>query len=297
MTFGARSAEARPRPRRSSTSSSRTATSPRPIRSTATPPMQILKQAIEATKSLDPKSVAAVHALGRHLQHRRSATSPSTRRATSSSRLRDVHVEEAARRPHHLRAERLTPSAGRRRLAWPLFSGSLIAAALAPPVRANVLIGVAGRAQGPGAAVDPRHRARRQARRRAHQRRRRRRGRADRGCRGRRRLRADCGRGRRPARSSSPRARSSSVTRARARPSRPPPLCAGGHAILAPATRHPALTEPRAGPTIFRLAGRDDRQGASAGTYLARKFAGKPVAVVYGGAPIRRTERPRRQRR
>jgi branched-chain amino acid transport system substrate-binding protein len=31
---------------------------------------------------------------------------------------------------------------------------------------------------------------------------------------------------------------------------------------------------------VFRLAGRDDRQGASAGAYLARTFASKPVAVV-----------------
>jgi branched-chain amino acid transport system substrate-binding protein len=54
-----------------------------------------------------------------------------------------------------------------------------------------------------------------------------------------------------------------------------------GTLFLAPATRHPALTAPRAGPTIFRLAGRDDRQGASAGAYLARAFAGKPVAVVH----------------
>jgi branched-chain amino acid transport system substrate-binding protein len=50
--------------------------------------------------------------------------------------------------------------------------------------------------------------------------------------------------------------------------------------FIAPATRHPALTAPRAGPTIFRLSGRDDRQGAAAGAYLARKFASKPIAIV-----------------
>jgi len=53
-----------------------------------------------------------------------------------------------------------------------------------------------------------------------------------------------------------------------------------GVMFIAPVTRHPALTGPRAGPTVFRLAGRDDRQGASAGAYLARTFASKPVAVV-----------------
>ncbi len=56
--------------------------------------------------------------------------------------------------------------------------------------------------------------------------------------------------------------------------------------FIAPATRHPALTKRRAGPTIFRLAGRDDRQGASAGDYLARTFPGKPVAVVSDGSRV-----------
>jgi branched-chain amino acid transport system substrate-binding protein len=57
-----------------------------------------------------------------------------------------------------------------------------------------------------------------------------------------------------------------------------------GMPFIAPATRHPALTEQRAGPTVFRLSGRDGRQGTIAGTYLAREFAGKPIAVVYGGS-------------
>jgi branched-chain amino acid transport system substrate-binding protein len=54
----------------------------------------------------------------------------------------------------------------------------------------------------------------------------------------------------------------------------------GGVLFIAPATRHPALTAPRAGATVFRLAGRDGHQGAVAGAYLAREFAGRPVAVV-----------------
>jgi branched-chain amino acid transport system substrate-binding protein len=57
-----------------------------------------------------------------------------------------------------------------------------------------------------------------------------------------------------------------------------------GIVFIAPATRHPALTAPRAGPMVFRLAGRDDGQGATAGAYLARAFASKPVAVVRDGS-------------
>jgi len=59
--------------------------------------------------------------------------------------------------------------------------------------------------------------------------------------------------------------------------------------FIAPATRHPALTEPRAGPTVFRLAGRDDRQGASAGAYLARTYAASPLAVVHDGSRYAKT--------
>jgi branched-chain amino acid transport system substrate-binding protein len=59
-----------------------------------------------------------------------------------------------------------------------------------------------------------------------------------------------------------------------------------GVLFIAPTTRHPALTEPRAGATIFRLAGRDDRQGASAGNHLARAFPGKPLAVVSNGSRL-----------
>ncbi len=57
-----------------------------------------------------------------------------------------------------------------------------------------------------------------------------------------------------------------------------------GVVFIAPATRYPGLTAPRAGPTIFRLAGRDDQQGASAGAYMAATFAGRPVAIVHDGS-------------
>ena len=54
--------------------------------------------------------------------------------------------------------------------------------------------------------------------------------------------------------------------------------------FIAPVTRHPALTSPRAGPTIFRLAGRDDMQGRKAGDYLASTFPGRPLALVADGS-------------
>lgn len=57
-----------------------------------------------------------------------------------------------------------------------------------------------------------------------------------------------------------------------------------GVPFIASGTRHHALTEPRAGATVFRLAGRDGHQGTIAGAYLAREFAGKPLAIVYGGS-------------
>ncbi len=57
-----------------------------------------------------------------------------------------------------------------------------------------------------------------------------------------------------------------------------------GVVFIAPATRHPALTSPRAGPTVFRLAGRDDAQGRKAGDYLARTFPGQPLALIADGS-------------
>jgi branched-chain amino acid transport system substrate-binding protein len=57
-----------------------------------------------------------------------------------------------------------------------------------------------------------------------------------------------------------------------------------GVIFISPETRHPVITRPRAGPTVFRLAGRDDVQGHRAGKYLARNFAGKPIALVADGS-------------
>jgi branched-chain amino acid transport system substrate-binding protein len=55
---------------------------------------------------------------------------------------------------------------------------------------------------------------------------------------------------------------------------------AAGVLFIALGVRHPDLTAKRAGPTIFRLAGRDDRQGASAAMELLRLSPTGRVAIV-----------------
>lgn len=50
--------------------------------------------------------------------------------------------------------------------------------------------------------------------------------------------------------------------------------------FIATETRHKALTDSHAGPTILRLAGRDDAQGTFAGHYLAKSYPGRRIAVV-----------------
>ena len=51
--------------------------------------------------------------------------------------------------------------------------------------------------------------------------------------------------------------------------------------FIATATRHPALTVKRAGPAVFRLSGRDGKQGEAAAQYLLQAFKGRPIAVVH----------------
>ncbi|MEQ1715108.1 MAG: branched-chain amino acid ABC transporter substrate-binding protein [Hyphomicrobium sp.] len=51
--------------------------------------------------------------------------------------------------------------------------------------------------------------------------------------------------------------------------------------FIATETRHPDLTLKRAGPSIFRLSGRDDAQGLDAARYLADSFTGKTIAIVH----------------
>ncbi|OYW52680.1 MAG: hypothetical protein B7Y80_16775 [Hyphomicrobium sp. 32-62-53] len=53
-----------------------------------------------------------------------------------------------------------------------------------------------------------------------------------------------------------------------------------GVVFIALGVRHPELTDKRAGPTIFRLAGRDDRQGAAAATELMALAPSGRIAIV-----------------
>lgn len=55
---------------------------------------------------------------------------------------------------------------------------------------------------------------------------------------------------------------------------------AAGVLFIATATRHPALTQRRAGKTIFRLDARDDRQGAFAARYLVAAYPGQRIALI-----------------
>jgi branched-chain amino acid transport system substrate-binding protein len=60
-----------------------------------------------------------------------------------------------------------------------------------------------------------------------------------------------------------------------------PVYAAAGIPVISTGARHPDLTDRRAGPLVFRLAGRDDRQGAVAAELLARLANGKPVAILH----------------
>lgn len=53
-----------------------------------------------------------------------------------------------------------------------------------------------------------------------------------------------------------------------------------GTVFIAPAARLPALTERRAGKTVFRLSGREDRQGQAAGQWLADTAKAGRVGIV-----------------
>lgn len=56
---------------------------------------------------------------------------------------------------------------------------------------------------------------------------------------------------------------------------------AAGILFITPGARHPALTDKRPGPTVFRLAGRDDQQGAAAARWLAAASMAKRVALIH----------------
>lgn len=51
--------------------------------------------------------------------------------------------------------------------------------------------------------------------------------------------------------------------------------------FIAMGTRHHAWTRPAGALTVFRLSGRDDRQGLEAAKFLATLFNGKTIAVVH----------------
>jgi branched-chain amino acid transport system substrate-binding protein len=69
---------------------------------------------------------------------------------------------------------------------------------------------------------------------------------------------------------------------------------------ITPSSTNPRLTE-RGIATLFRTAGRDDRQGPFAATWLVRTYPGKNIAVIddgsaYGAGLARETERAMRER-
>lgn len=53
-----------------------------------------------------------------------------------------------------------------------------------------------------------------------------------------------------------------------------------GVIMISPSATNPKLTD-EGGPHIFRVCGRDDRQGEVLGKFLARNFAGKRIAMVH----------------
>lgn len=51
--------------------------------------------------------------------------------------------------------------------------------------------------------------------------------------------------------------------------------------FISTGARHGDLTDKRAGPLVFRLGGRDDRQGEAAAQFLARVAGGRPIALLH----------------
>lgn len=60
-----------------------------------------------------------------------------------------------------------------------------------------------------------------------------------------------------------------------------PIYAAAGIPLISTGARHPDLTDKRAGPLVFRLSGRDDRQGAVAAAFLADVAGDKPIAILH----------------
>lgn len=59
------------------------------------------------------------------------------------------------------------------------------------------------------------------------------------------------------------------------------PVYAQAGTPLLSLTRAPELTDRRAGPNIFRVAGRDDRQGEAIAAHIVKVLAGRRVALVH----------------
>ena len=53
-----------------------------------------------------------------------------------------------------------------------------------------------------------------------------------------------------------------------------------GILMISPGARNPRLTDQRAGPGVFRLAGRDDRFGVETAALIATRFSGRRIAIV-----------------
>lgn len=51
--------------------------------------------------------------------------------------------------------------------------------------------------------------------------------------------------------------------------------------FISTGARHGDLTDKRAGPLVYRLSGRDDRQGRDAAAFLARASGGRPIAILH----------------
>ncbi len=58
-----------------------------------------------------------------------------------------------------------------------------------------------------------------------------------------------------------------------------------GLLAITPAITANDFTDHRPGPSILRLAARDDAQGAAAGAYLAKAYPGRRIAIVNDGSP------------
>jgi branched-chain amino acid transport system substrate-binding protein len=56
-----------------------------------------------------------------------------------------------------------------------------------------------------------------------------------------------------------------------------------GVLMISPSSTHPRLTE-EGRQNVFRLAGRDDRQGALAGDFLAARWSGDRIAILHDGS-------------